>query len=353
MRKQWHGFELPTRVEVDLLSEDNDENHARFTAEPFERGYGITVGNALRRVLLSSIEGIAVTSVKIEGVAHEFSSIEGVVEDVTDIILNVKKILFRFTEESNKHVSLRDDKKAASIQLELKADQKGVLRAKDLVVGDRIEVVNLEHKICELSENVPFSMKLTVERGRGYRTADENRPREKVVGEIAIDSIFSPVLRAKWRTENTRVGQVTNYDKMILDVWTDGTVKPERALVEASTILRKHLDPFVKYFDIGTEAAPSAEALPAVEDKAADEASEAALQRNLDLPITVLDPSVRVTNCLEADGVHIKTIGELIQKTEAQMMRDIPNFGATSLAEMVKKLAAMGLNFATEEAQSE
>ncbi|HVY60269.1 MAG TPA: DNA-directed RNA polymerase subunit alpha, partial [Planctomycetota bacterium] len=236
MRARWRSFELPTKIEVEKASLTS--TYGKFIAEPFERGFGITVGNSIRRVLLSSLEGAAVTTVKIEGVQHEFSSLPGIVEDVTDIVLNVKQLLVKVrTDEPRK------------IKIDVK--KKGTVTGADIQPDAMVEVVNPDLVIATLSEEVPFKMEMEVRRGRGYVTAEENDSEDREIGVIPIDSIYSPVRRVRYRTENTRVGQLTDYDKLILEIWTNGTVHPENALVEAAKILRKHLIPFVNYFELG------------------------------------------------------------------------------------------------------
>ena len=227
MRVRWKDFELPTKVLCDTRS--STEIYARFVAEPFERGYGTTVGNSLRRILLSSIEGSAVTSVKIHGVRHEFSTIEGVYEDVPDIILNIKQLLVKMHRDG-------------ASKLWLKAKKKGAITAADIIGDESIEVVNKDLHIATLTKNTELNIEMEIKKGRGYKTAEENRPADAEIGLIPIDSTFSPVLRVQYRTEDTRVGKVTNYDRLIMDVWTDGTITPEQALVEAAKILRKHLE---------------------------------------------------------------------------------------------------------------
>src|SRR3990167_6982940 len=236
MRIRWREFELPARVTVD--QETLTPTYGRFVAEPFERGFGITVGNSLRRVLLSSIEGHSVTSVRIEGVQHEFSTIPGVVEDVTDIVLNVKKLLVKMhTDEPQR--------------LRIEKSGKGIVRVADIIHDALVEIVNPDLHIATLADDGRLIMDLEVRRGRGYVTAEEHVKGDQEIGLIPVDSVFGPVVRVRYRTENTRVGHLTNYDKLILDIWTDGTVDPERALVEASKVLRKHLNPFVQYFETG------------------------------------------------------------------------------------------------------
>ncbi|MBI4576055.1 MAG: DNA-directed RNA polymerase subunit alpha [Planctomycetes bacterium] len=327
MRIRWREFELPTRVEVDRPT--LTPTYGRFTAEPFERGFGTTVGNSLRRVLLSSIEGTAVTSLRIEGVQHEFSSIPGVVEDVTDIILNVKQLLVRL--HSDEPQRIRIDKAG-----------KGVVTAADIIHDATVEVVNPELHVATLADDGRLQMEMEVRKGRGYVTAEEHMRGEQEIGLIPVDSIYSPVLRVKYHTENTRIGQLTNYDKLLLEVWTDGTVTPEMAMVEAGKILRKHLSPFVAYFETGSQFVPD-EARDAEERRGAKEKRE--LMEKLARPISDLDLSVRASNCIEAEG--IRTVGELCARTETSMLK-VRNFGKTSLKEIKKKLSDLGLSLGME-----
>src|SRR6266404_5219227 len=238
MRIRWRGLELPNRV----VSDRNTltDTYGRFTVEPFERGFGVTVGNSLRRILLSSLEGSSVTKVKIQGVQHEISTIPGVVEDVTDIILNVKSLVVKNTADQPRVI--RIDK-----------HEKGVVKGKDIITEADVQIFNPEHVIATMNADVPFVMDMTVENGRGYRTADDNVGKEREIAMIPVDSSFSPVIRVKYEIEETRVGQKTNYDRLILEIWTNGTVTPQMALVEGAKILRKHLNPFIQYAEPGPE----------------------------------------------------------------------------------------------------
>lgn len=322
MRIRWRSFELPTRVVPD--QEILSDSYGRFVAEPFERGFGISIGNSLRRVLLSSLEGSAVTSVKIEGVSHEFSTIEGVLEDVTDIVLNLKQLL----------VSLETDEPQ---KIRIDVGRKGEVKASDIQASPSVKIVNPDLHIATLTEDVPFKAEMEVRKGRGYVTAEENALGEQEIGLIPVDSIFSPVRRVKYTTENTRVGQMTNYDRLILEIWTDGTVAPEMALVEASKILRRHLNPFVQYFELGKELE---------QEKAREEESKLKeqekdeLRATLDQSVAELDLSVRSANCLEAE--NIKTIRDLVIRPETEMLK-FRNFGKTSLKEIKDKLAERNL----------
>jgi len=324
MRVRWRGMELPSRVVPD--TETLTDTYGLFVIEPFERGYGRTIGNSLRRILLSSLEGSAVTSVRIEGADHEFTTIPGVVEDVTDIILNIKQIVVKMHTDEEKTVTLRTGKK-------------GPVTAGDIRTDATVEVANPDHVIATLSDEMDFAVDMTVRKGRGYVTAEENVEMmgERAVGVIPVDSTFSPVLRVNYRTENTRVGQRTNYDRLILEIWTDGTISPELALVEASKIMRKHLNPFVHYFEIGREMQ---------EEQIGEEVERGpvddALAQKLNMEISQLQLSVRANNCLESE--NIVTVGQLVKFTESQILK-VRNFGKTSLKEVKIKLNELGLTF--------
>src|SRR3954449_11051023 len=245
MRIRWRGLELPNRVGRDRTADTKDvdpNTYGKFVAEPFERGFGVTVGNSLRRILLSSLEGSAVTRVKIQGVQHEISTIPGVVEDVTDIILNVKSLVVKNTSEQPR--TIRIDR-----------HERGVVTASNINTDEAVQIINPEHIIATLTDDVPFVLEMTIENGRGYRTADENAGKEREIGVIPVDSSFSPVVRVKYDIEETRVGQKTNYDRLVLEVWTNGTVTPQMAVVEGAKILRKHLNPFIQYAEPGPEIA--------------------------------------------------------------------------------------------------
>lgn len=320
MHVRWRGIELPARVVLDERS--RTATFGRFIVEPFERGFGTTVGNSLRRILLSSVEGAAITKVRINGVQHEFSTMPGVLEDVTDIVLNIKGLV----------VSLQGDEPRT---MRLAASGPGEVTA-DLIEADtNVTIHNPQHRICTLTEAVDFEAELTVAKGRGYQPASEQYAKrdEQVIGEIPIDAVFSPVQRVRYRIENTRVGQKTNYDKLIMDIWTDGTVSPEMVLVEAAKILRKHLNPFVQYFDLGTEQiSPEASAAASVDDE---------LIRKLNMPVTELDLTVRASNCL--NSAKVRTVADLVSKDENELL-GVRSFGKTSLREVKRKLEEMGLS---------
>ena len=327
MRVTWRGLELPTRVERDTMV--SSDKYGRFFIEPFERGFGTTIGNSLRRILLSSLEGSAVTSIKIEGVDHEFSSIKGVMEDVTDIVLNVKSLVIRLQDEGPKTMTVSVNKA-------------GVVKAADIVADPSIEVINKDLVLLTLTENVNFKMEMVVENGRGYVPASERIAEadrfDQEIGRIMLDTVYSPVTRVRYTTENTRVGQRTNYDKLILEIWTNGTITPEMALVEAAKILRKHVNPFVQYFELGHETVAASQlTTEEVEEPAVDEE----LVQKLNMPIQELELSVRANNCLES--AKIETVGQLVKMTEADLLK-IRSFGKTSLREIKRKLADVGLS---------
>lgn len=320
MRIRWRGLELPTRViRDDAVSTDT---YGRFIIEPFERGFGTTVGNSLRRILLSSIEGSAITHVRIAGADHEFCSLPGVTEDVTDILLNIKTLVVHLDSETPK-------------KMRLERKQRGEALAKHFVCDPEISIADGNHLIAMLTEDVPFSAEVTVARGRGYVPAIEHLDENAEAGLIAVDALYSPVTRVRYRTEDTRVGQKTNYDRLIMEIWTKGTVLPEDALVEAAKILRKHLNPFIQYSDLGDDFAADirseAPTVAAVDDE---------LRRKLEMSIASLDLSVRASNCLEA--AKIVTIGDLVRMDEATLLQ-LRSFGKTSLMEVKEKLTAHGL----------
>jgi DNA-directed RNA polymerase subunit alpha len=321
MRIRWRGLELPNRVVADRAT--LSDTHGKFHAEPFERGFGMTVGNSLRRILLSSLEGSAVTKVKIQGVQHEISTIPGVVEDVTDIILNVKSLVVKNTADQPRVI--RIDK-----------HEKGVVKGKDVITEADVQIFNPEHVIATLNADVPFVMEMTVENGRGYRTSDDNVGKEREIGMIPVDSSFSPVVRVKHEIEETRVGQRTNYDRLVLEIWTNGTVTPQMALVEGAKILRKHLNPFIQYAEPGPEL-PIDDRMDAT---AATDTVDIDLERKLNMSLAELELSVRATNCLESEG--IATVRDLVIRNEEELL-DVRNFGETTLKEVKQKLGERGL----------
>lgn len=309
-------FELPNRL---VRDEDTaTDTYARFTAEPFEQGFGHTIGNSLRRVLLSSLEGAAITSVRIAGVQHEFATLPGVVEDVTDIVLNLKKVKF-IAHSKEPRV------------LTIKTDKVGQVTAADIAEDNNFQVVNGDQVICTLDKKVNFDCEFEVSVGRGFNTGDENKRPDAPIGVIAIDSIFSPVTRVKYHVEATRVGQMTNYDKLVLDIWTDGRITPEDSLLQASAILRHHLDVFVGY----DENAITFEEAPAEQSE-----ENAALKKLLNMSVNEIELSVRAANCL--NNANITSVGQLALKTEAEMLK-YRNFGKKSLNEIKDKLHELGL----------
>ena len=326
MRVTWRGLELPTRVERDTTV--SSDRYGRFFIEPFERGFGTTIGNSLRRVLLSSLEGSAVTSIKVAGADHEFTSMEGVMEDVTEIVLNVKSLVLRLQSEGPK-------------TMKVSAKKAGVVTAADIVADPAIEVINKDTVLATLTEDINFEMEMVVENGRGYMPASERIAAadrfEQEIGRIVVDAVYSPVTRVRYTTEDTRVGQRTNYDRLILEIWTNGTVTPEMALVEAAKILRKHINPFIQYFELGEETIAEEIAVEEVSEEAVDEE----LLKKLDIPLRELELSVRAGNCLES--VKVETVGQLVEMTEADLLK-IRSFGKTSLREIRRKLADIGLS---------
>ena len=324
MRIRWRGLELPHRVVLD--AETATETYGKFSCEPFERGFGTTVGNSLRRILLSSLEGAAVTGVKIKGAPHEFTSLEGVTEDVTDIILQVKAMVVSLEGEESK-------------TMRLQAEGPGEVTC-DLIEADTsVTIHNKDMILATLTKQVDFDMEFVVEKGRGYVPASEqyDANAEQEVGLIPVDAIFSPVTRVRYKVEDTRVGQKTNYDKLTLEVWTNGTVTPEMAVVEAAKILRKHLNPFVQYFELGEEVAS--------EDAAAAARVDEELIRKLEMPIGELDLSVRASNCLES--AKVTNVADLVGREEADLLK-VRSFGKTSLREVKRKLSDLGLELGME-----
>lgn len=325
MRITWRGLELPTRVERD--DSVSTGNYGRFMIEPFERGFGTTIGNSLRRVLLSSLEGSAVESIKISGVDHEFTTIKGVMEDITDLVLNVKKLVVRMQGEGSRVINVS-------------ADKAGPVTAAMIQSDPSIQVVNKDLVLATLTEDVTFEMEMEIGNGRGYSPAAERINEmdrfDQELGRIEVDAIYSPVLRVRYKTEDTRVGQRTNYDKLILEIWTDGTVTPEMSLVEAAKILRKYINPFIQYDELGDE---TVEEEVHIEEEESDIDEE--LAAKLAMPIEGLELTVRSSNCLESN--NIQTVGQLVRMTDADLLK-IRSFGKTSLREVRRKLTEMGLS---------
>ena len=292
--------------------------YARFIAEPFETGYGHTVGNSLRRVLLSSLEGAAITSVKIDGAMHEFTTVDGVVEDVTEIVLNLKKILFKAHSREPQ-------------ALLLSVHKEGEVTAADIQLNQNVELVNPPQRICTLDKKKKLEMEFEVKVGRGFLPGDENKKPNQPIGVIAIDSLFSPVTRVRYNVEAARVGQRTDYDRLVVEIWTDGRISPDDALTQASAILQHHLDVFVGYDKNAVE-------FEAIEDKQDEERTK--LKKLLNMSVNEIELSVRAANCL--NNANITSVGQLAMKTEAEMLK-YRNFGKKSLNEIKEKLSGLGL----------
>lgn len=318
MRIRWRGLELPSQVTCDKGS--LTETYGKFVTEPFERGFGTTIGNSLRRILLSSLEGSAITQVKLRGAQHEFTTLPGVVEDVTDIVLNVKSLVVKNSSSQTR-------------VLRIEKDTCGVVTGADIQTDDAVDVINKNHVLATLTDDVPFSMEMVVENGRGYVPATEHSPEMQEIGVIPVDAAYSPVLRVRYEIEETRVGQKTNYDKLTMEIWTNGSLAPEMALVEAAKILRKHLNPFVQYSELGRKVHTEARSARA---GGIDPATEAKLAMSL----AELNLSVRASNCLESENIN--TVRDLVVCTEDQLL-EVRNFGETTLNEVREKLAAIGL----------
>ncbi|HWQ92326.1 MAG TPA: DNA-directed RNA polymerase subunit alpha [Clostridia bacterium] len=310
-------FEMPKRLVKDESTAT--ETYAKFVAEPFETGYGHTIGNSLRRVLLSSLEGAAITSIKVDGAMHEFATIDGIVEDVTDIVLNLKKVLFR--------AQTRDTQ-----TLLLSVNKEGEVTAADIQLNQNLELVNPNQHICTLDKKKKFEMELEVKVGRGFLPGDENKKPNQPIGVVAIDSLFSPVTRVRYMVENARVGQRTDYDRLLLEIWTDGRISPDDALTQASAILQHHLDVFVGYDKNAVE-------FEEVVDKQDEEKTK--LRKLLNMSVNEIELSVRAANCL--NNANITTVGQLAMKSEQEMLK-YRNFGKKSLNEIKDKLAALGLS---------
>jgi DNA-directed RNA polymerase subunit alpha len=310
----WKGFQRPKRLEVDQASLTG--TFGRFYAQPFERGFGITIGNALRRILLSAIEGAAITAVKIDGVLHEFTSIPGVVEDTTDIILNLKQIPFRVHSDHAETLTLT-------------AQGPGTVRAGDIVAGANVEVLDPERPIATLSEEGKISMEMRLKRGRGYIAADRNFDEDLSIGYIPLDSVHTPVRKVNYTVENARLGQTTDYGKLNLEVWTNGAVAPQDSVAMAAKLLKDHMAIFINF-----EEAPE-------EDLDFQTTEDERLMDQLSRSVDELELSVRSYNCLK--NADIKTIGDLVTRTEAEMLKT-KNFGRKSLNEIKDILAEMGLS---------
>lgn len=308
-------FEMPKSLKKEEATKEGD--YAKFTAEPFETGYGHTIGNSLRRVLLSSLEGAAITSIRLDGAMHEFAPIDGVVEDVTDLILNLKGVKLKCNS--------RDAQKVM-----LSVNREGAVRASDIAVNQNVEIVNPKHLICRLDKKKRFEIEMEVRLGRGFCPADENKKPDQAIGVIAVDSIFSPVRRVKYSVESARKGQRTDYDRLILEIWTDGRLCPDDALTQASAILQRHLDVFVGFDENAVEFEEARE-------QRDDEQSR--MKKLLGMSVNEIELSVRAANCL--NNANITTVGQLVTKTEVEMLK-YRNFGRKSLNEIKDKVEELG-----------
>ena len=315
MHRNWQDLITPNNVEIETLS----DTYGKFVAKPLERGYGTTLGNSLRRSLLSSINGAAIVAVRMENVEHELSTIQGVKEDVTDIILNLKQVNIRFIGEQD-------------TRIRLKSNGEGVLKASDIEAGSEIEILNPEQHICTVGEDGMVDMEMIVRHGRGYVSADDNKTDDIPAGFIVMDSVFAPVRRVAYNITNARVGQMTDYDKLTIEIWTNGAVRPDDSLAYAAKILKEQLTIFINF-----DETEEVEKRP-VED---EEVNKPQLNENLFKTVDSLELSVRAANCLE--NANIKFIGELVTRTEADMLKT-KNFGRKSLNEIKDILAEMGLS---------
>lgn len=318
MHIRWRGLELPSTVTVE--KETLSSTYGKFVTEPFERGFGSTVGNGLRRVLLSSLEGSAITQIKIQNAQHEFTTIPGVLEDMTDIVLNVKSMVVKCHADATRVIRVVKD-------------TAGPITGADVEADESVEIINKEHVLATLTEDVPFMMEMVVENGRGYVPSTEHSADIQEIGIIPIDAMFSPVLRVRYEVEETRVGQKTNYDKLNMEIWTNGSIMPEMAMVEAAKILRKHLNPFLQYTELGPQVHVAA--------RGGALASDAAMESKLALTVAGLKLSVRAANCLESEG--ITSVRDLVTRSEDQLL-DVRNFGDTTLTEVQQKLSELGLH---------
>ena len=311
-------FEKPN---IECLELNEEENYAKFSCEPLERGYGMTIGNSLRRILLSTLPGAAITSVKIEGVVHEFSTIPNVVEDVPEIIVNLKNVRIKSHENEEK-----------TIKIDFKGE--GEITAGDIITDSSIEILNKDLHIATVAEGGNVQMEMTVETGRGYNTAEKNKKPNQAIGVIPIDSIFTPVKKVNYKVENTRVGQMVDYDKLVIEVWTDESLKPYEAISLAAKVMTGHLELFVEL----SETAKNTQVMI--------EKEESRKEKVLEMPIEELELSVRSYNCLKRAG--ISTVEDLANKTEDDMMK-VRNLGKKSLDEVMNKLYSLGLEFAKED----
>jgi DNA-directed RNA polymerase subunit alpha len=313
MQKNWRELIKPKRLDVE--TKGRADVYGKFMCEPLERGFGITLGNALRRVLLSSLQGAAITHVKIDGVLHEFSTIPGVLEDVTDVILNLKEIRFKMHGEGPK-------------QITVEKQGEGQVKARDIQSNSQVDVLNLDQHICTLAKDANFRMELTIKQGKGYLPADRNFDENQPIGTIPIDAIFSPIRKVNYSVTQARVGQITDYDKLTMEIWTDGSLRPDDAIAYAAKILKDQLTVFINF----------EEEIEASEEEIRE---EPAFNENLFRSVDELELSVRSANCLK--NADIRYIGELVQKSEAEMLKT-KNFGRKSLNEIKEILAEMGLS---------
>ena len=319
MRIRWRGLELPSMLTCE--SETLTNTYGKFIAEPFERGFGVTIGNSLRRILLSSLEGSAITQIKVHTAQHEFTSIDGVVEDMTDVVLNVKSLVVKNHSEGTRVARIEKS-------------TPGPVTGADVQLDESVEVINKDHVIATLTDvKDKFQVEMVVENGRGYVPASEHSPNVQEIGIIPIDAVFSPVVRVRYEIEETRVGQKTNYDKLTMEIWTNGSIHPELAIVEAAKILRKHLNPFVQYAELGSRVFSSSRG-------GNGSGLDPELEAKLGMSLAELKLSVRASNCLESENIH--TVRDLVTRSEDQLL-EVRNFGDTTLTEVQEKLTELGL----------
>ncbi len=318
MHIRWRGLELPSIVTCE--SDSLTDTYGKFVAEPFERGFGATIGNSLRRILLSSLEGGAVTQVKFRGAEHEFTTIPGVKEDVTDMLLSIKSLVIKKHTNETRVVTIEKS-------------EPGPVTGADVQCDADVEVINKDHVICTITDEVPFFVEMVIENGRGYVPATEHTTGDHEIGVIPIDAVYSPIIRVRYTIEETRVGQKTNYDRLILEIWTNGSVSPEMSLVEAAKILRKHLNPFVQYTKLGSRVSTPARGSAVGQD--------GVLDQTLNMSMAEMRLSVRATNCLESENIN--TVRDLVRHTEDQLL-EVRNFGETTLVEVKERLDELKLH---------
>lgn len=319
MHIRWRGLELPSTVNCDKDSLTG--SYGKFVAEPFERGFGVTIGNGLRRILLSSLEGSAITQIKIHNAQHEFTTIPGVLQDVTDIVLNVKALVVKNHGDSTRVI--RVEKNTA-----------GDITGADIETDESVDVINKDHVLATLTDDVTFVMEMVVENGRGYIPASEHSPNVQEIGIIPIDAVFSPVVRVRYGIEETRVGQKTNYDKLTMEISTNGSITPELALVESAKILRKHLNPFLQYSELGS-------LVHAQDRSAGGSTTDSAVEAKLNMSLAEMNLSVRAANCLESENIN--SVRDLVCHNEDELL-EVRNFGETTLSEVREKLAELDLH---------